>query len=61
MSASGESNKECSKCGGADPHHGDCLTSSENHTLPFLISKDFFYVQYPIDRVSHIRPLMTLL
>ena len=62
MSASGESNKECSECGGADPHRGDCLTSSEDHyLLLFEERQGIFYVQYPIDRASHIRPLMTLL
>ena len=62
MSASGERNKECSECTGADPHRDDCLTSSEDHYLTLFEERQgIFYVQYPIDRASHIRPLMILL
>ena len=62
MSASGEMNKECSECGGGDPYQGECLTSSEDHYLTLFEERQgFFYVQHPIDRASHIRPLMTLL
>ena len=42
MSASGESKKECSKYGGAYPHQGDCLTSSEDHYLTLFFQQGFF-------------------